>query len=102
MNERIRELKYQAEALAYEEHKANCIKNGIDPSMPHANALNMTFEKFAELIVRECMSLMKERKDYYDNPGTYETEKYYIRMEAKADAFDDASSIIKNHFGVEE
>lgn len=54
MNERIKELKREAEALAYEEHKANCIKNGRDPSMPHANVLNLTFEKFAELIVREC------------------------------------------------
>lgn len=58
-------------------------------------------QKLAELIVRECMSLMKEEKDYYDNPGIYETEKYYIQMKAKAEAIDDASSIIKNYFGVE-
>lgn len=61
MNERICELKYQAEALAYEEHKANCIKNGRDPSMPHPNALNMTFEKFAELIVNECIKVIDDK-----------------------------------------
>ena len=58
MNELVKELKREAEALAYEEHKANCIKNGRDPSMPHANALNMTFEKFAELIVRQCTNML--------------------------------------------
>lgn len=59
MNERIKELKYQAEALAYEEHKTNCIKNGRDPSMSHANALNMTFEKFAELLIERCVKAVE-------------------------------------------
>lgn len=98
MNERLHQLMRQAQSEAY----ANaCAKNKTQ--RPQNNTIWNEFpEVFAELIIRECMSLMKERKDYYDNPGTYETEKYYIRMDAKADAFDDASSIIKNHFGVEE
>ena len=59
-------------------------------------------EKFAELIVRECVSLMNAEKEYYSNPGTYESREYYERMSAKKDAFDEAASMIKSHFGVEE
>ena len=81
MNELIKELKREAEALAYEEHKANCIKNGRDTSMPHANALNMTFEKFAELIVKQCILLC----DQVDIVGA-----------------DECIDNIKEHFGVEE
>ena len=87
MNERIKELKREAEALAYEEHKANCIKNGRDPSMPHANALNMTFEKFAELIVRECAYIPIDMWD---------------KAELNADVAVKIEDRIKEHFGVEE
>lgn len=58
-------------------------------------------EKFAELIVRECASLMESEKDYYSKPGSYESREYYERMAAKEDAFDDAAHMIKSHFGVE-
>jgi hypothetical protein len=54
MNERIRELMDQAGELAYEEHKAKCLKDGLNPSMPFGNNLMAIFEKFAELIIREC------------------------------------------------
>lgn len=85
MNELIKELKREAEALAYEEHKANCIKNGRDPSMPHANALNMTFEKFAELIVKGCAKYVKNT-----NCFTYASQA------------DLCAERMKQHFGVEE
>lgn len=58
-------------------------------------------QKFAELIVKECVSLMNEEKERYDNPGTHESDEYYIHMKAKAEAFESASSIIECHFGVE-
>lgn len=58
--------------------------------------------KFAELIVRECMSLMQTEKKYYEDPSTYETKEYYIRMQAKSEAFEEADDIIRSHFGVEE
>ena len=92
MNERIKELKREAEALAYEEHKANCIKNGRDPSMPHANALNMTFEKFAELIVRECI------ETFMGVPPSYKDYRSQIEESMR----DYCVSVVKQHFGVEE
>jgi hypothetical protein len=88
--ERIKELKREAEALAYEEHKANCIKNGRDPSMPHANALNMTFEKFAELIIKEYEKLLPEicPWDQADKEGPM--KGWHVQF------------VARKHFGVEE
>ena len=85
MNERIRELAERAQ------------KDG-DSIHYYSPAFA---QKFAELIVLECAKLMANEKAYYDNPGSYETGDYYKRCAAKADAFDSAVSIIKNHFGVE-
>lgn len=77
MNERLQELKYQAEELAYEEHKANCNKNGRDPSIPHANALNMTFEKFANLIIQECITNVKLWETDSRNHISYMLEQHF-------------------------
>jgi hypothetical protein len=88
MNERIGEFIKKATTVEYG------VDNGFD---------RVTFnkEKFAELIVRECVSLMDAEKEYYSKPGMYESREYYERMRAKEDAFEDAASIIKSHFGVE-
>ena len=83
MNERIRELAEQAElntTLLFNKEK---------------------LEKFAELIVKECMSLMNQEREGYAKPSQYQSREYYERFAAKEDAFDDAAHIIKNHFGVE-
>jgi hypothetical protein len=64
--------------------------------------MELNEEKFAELIVQECINLMEQQKEYYSKPGTYETREYYERMDAKEDAFDDAASMIRYHFGVKE
>ncbi len=93
MNERIREL--EIEAIAYADSKV--------PAMDRYNDIyhSIVRGKFAELIVRECASLMESEKDYYSKPGSYESREYYERMAAKEDAFDDAAHMIKSHFGVE-
>ena len=98
MNERIRKLAEQAGAKFIPGHTNNqgvCFGQEWDTS-------SLDPEKFAELIARECMSLMNDERDYYSKPGAYEPESYYIRCAAKEDAFDAAASLIKNHFGVEE
>jgi hypothetical protein len=87
MNERIKELAEQAEMSA----------NKGD----HVDVKQM-MEKFAELIVQECVNLLEQQKEYYSKPGTYETREYYERMDAKEDAFDDAASMIRYHFGVKK
>lgn len=83
MNERIKGLISQAHILAAEQHRVNCLATGKDPSMPHAGALNMTFEKFAELIVKECAGLVA---------GVPTDTMGYHTADQK----------IKQHFGVKE
>ena len=79
MNERIRELIKQATTI--EEHKWGVSYDNFDK------------EKFAELIVRECMKLCEHEAnddefDYYD-----------MGRAVKAESIKTA---IKQHFGVEE
>lgn len=102
MNERIKELRYEAGILAYEEHETNCIKNGRDPSMPHANALDMTFQKFAELIVRECM---KESWDeIVSDEDIAQEDDPFIRvcLNGYNQGIVDVVVRFRNHFGVKE
>ena len=81
MNERIQELMRQATNPDYD---------GDDGP---ANELNI--EKFAELIVRECITVIENKmpeftcKEEYDN---------LIRKAGRMDAIDE----IEQHFGVEE
>lgn len=57
-------------------------------------------ENFAELILKECISLMDRQKAYYADPGTYESSEYYDRCEAKESAFDEAADSIKYNFDI--
>ena len=54
--ELIWELMKQAGELAYEEHKAKCLEEGLDPERTVWSVTGATYEKFAELIVAECMA----------------------------------------------
>ena len=55
--ELIWELMKQAGELAYEEHKAKCLEEGLDPERTVWSVTGATYEKFAELIVAECIKL---------------------------------------------
>ena len=63
-------------------------------------------KKFAELIVKECLSILKESREHYANPIKCEPAEdhveYYIAMSAKEYAMADAISDIKYRFEVEE
>ena len=74
MNERIRELIKQATTI--EEHKWGVSYDNFDK------------EKFAELIVRECVQVCADRGTHHD--GLYSAWA------------DDCSKRIGKHFGVEE
>jgi hypothetical protein len=93
MNERIKDLYSQASLYA-------CNQLGHVNEHAGKTLAEIATEKFAELIVEDCVKLMNVEKEYYSKPGTYESREYYERMAAKEDAFEDAASIIKNHFGV--
>ena len=84
MNERIKELAEQATYQVYDSRTGS------------ADKLNA--EKFAQLIVRECISIVDEQKECL-----HEEQKYWHdRDYGYALAVYDASKGIKQFFGVEE
>ena len=95
MNERIKELA----------RKANMVEVEYSPGFPDIR-YPKNFEKFAELIVRECLSILKESQEHYANPIKFEPAEdhveYYIAMSAKEYAMADAISDIKYRFEVEK
>jgi len=82
MNERIRELAEQAKFMAEED---------INKQISYNTELKAFAEKFAELIVRECMdTILKESKWYWDK-DEFES----------SNAIQNAARKVKEHFGVE-
>ena len=49
--------------------------------------------KFAELIVLECVELLKKENEEYSLVGS-------VYCDNKAEAFDEAINLVKKHFGV--
>jgi hypothetical protein len=84
MNERIKELEQQ------------CWSHRVDGALVDGQ-LHFDTQKFAELIVRECINIVEEQKECL-----HEEQKYWHdRDYGYALAVDDASNGIKQHFGVE-
>lgn len=90
MNERIRELAAQAEEVVFSAPSSGRTTKQIN------------LEKFAELIVRECINQVLEEKvseDWIDKEDDIE-DRCYLR--GNNDGIVDAVIRIKQHFGVEE
>ena len=83
MNERIRELVRQA---------------GLDDAdFPIENWDNVPLAKFAELLIKECITIVDEQKDCL-----HEEQKYWHDRDYGYEmAVNDASKGIKQFFGVE-
>jgi hypothetical protein len=89
MNERIKALLIQAQDLARSEVENNPnIKPPyhIPATQVHVG-LGLSYEKFAELIVRECLSIVEPTEDSGD--------EWCVTLKGTAEE-------IKEHFGVEE
>jgi hypothetical protein len=85
MNQRIKELKKQAWEYAMAVHDGYIVPPPDKEVWPIDKVLD---EKFAELIVRECMEVASP--NYMDTP---EDSAYYVEL---------AIDRIADHFGVEE
>ena len=87
MNERIRELRTQAAAWVSENHQPQ------DPNAYSQKEIDQRYlmyeEKFAELIVRECMDLLED----------FTTDIHLGGIEY---AVVGASETLQEHFGIEE
>jgi hypothetical protein len=110
MNERIRELVQQSgmelkPRQPYdEENLPGYVVSDMDYFDDNLEAVRAFFdgglEKFAELIVKDCLAKLLSLKEGYDDPGTYESTEYYQRMEAKSLAMEEAIDEIKYRFEV--
>jgi hypothetical protein len=85
MNKRIKELAEQAGYYLYDLTETHGMKTVETDSMDEW----ITFEKFAELIVRECVNVVDDMADPEDS------ERYFWVIQ-------NVSQKIKQHFGVEE
>lgn len=92
MNDKINELIKQA-TLRYETYPAGC------DGHPE---VSFYFDRrgFAELIVKECIDLMKAHQAEREDCGYYGSTEYYDMCRAQAAAFESAASSIGYHFGV--
>ena len=45
--------------------------------------------------LKEILDTLQERVDDFENPGSYMEEEWYVKCKAKAEAFEEAISIIK-------
>ena len=94
MNERIKELAVQAEQYALD--KAN-EANDEDYDYSFDDDFQ---EKFAELIVRECINVSEEHANWLEaQPFDPEIEQY---EDGIVNGIYKATAAIKKHFGVEE
>lgn len=85
MNERIKELAEQADLYARSDNS----------SMIFENYQKRYTEKFVELIVQECITVIENKMPNFTCKEDYEN---LIRKAGRMDAIDE----IKEHFGVEE
>lgn len=93
MNERIRQLLLEAQALARDQVKrtpelAKYAPSYAIPGTEIHVGLGLSYEKFAELIVRECVAICQ------DTDGEDNTDARSGRQ--------DCALEIREHFGVEE
>jgi len=84
MNERIRELLKQATQYA----------DSLGP-IDGAEWCDAEYSKFAELLIRECITVIENKMPNFTCKEDYEN---LIRKKGRMDAIDE----IKEHFGVEE
>ena len=92
MNERIQELYRQA----FVPHTTTCPDN----NMPYETVLFST-EKFAELLVRECLKIADGQKKYVEDMEVF-NEQDATWNKARIQQSQQIVDKMKKHFGVEE
>ena len=87
MNERIRELADEA-GLRFTQLMSN-------PMVPVVDGKETDLEKFAELIVRECIAKAEEESERYLTWNTEDCNRFSKVMQ-------NYKELLKEHFGVKE
>jgi molecular chaperone GrpE (heat shock protein) len=101
MNERIKELAVQARNHALDEKRIYERMHNTEQCMEEYREVYN--KKFAELIVKECMTMSDELKAQYltSRKSTMDFDEKHIYAEGEA-ACDILRYKMKKHFGVEE
>ena len=92
MNEKIKQLKEQATKIV--ETTDHC--SGASES--HAE---VDLEKFAELIVRECMNKIEQAGTYFNTQPQYTDAQNKLVDEGFTWGVESCQVMVKQHFGVE-
>jgi hypothetical protein len=97
MNERIRELAEQARLWAEVSYKKQNDQFTSHWDTPIGYTVSQFFEqKFAEMIVQECVTIIKHGIDHTEYPHPNDVEKSMVEMKAQMWCRD----AIKEYFGV--
>lgn len=73
------------------------------PEDPYADGCSAVLAKFAELIVRECISVLNEAADDIDNGNIFNDQELLNKFEERWSAgLYYSVDKIKEHFGVEQ
>lgn len=62
---------------------------------------NRTMAKFAELMIRDFITILEDERKAYAQTTLYESAEYYARMEAKQAAIDYVIDSVKYQYGVD-
>ena len=102
MNEKLQALRRQAVITSSNKIRAESGTSEIDEdAIQRILELRVEFDKtFAELIIKECIDLMKESQAECRDNGRYGSTEYFDLCCAQAAAFESAASSIKHHFSV--
>lgn len=71
------------------------------PRCMSAEECEAAYKKFAELIVKDFLSVLEYERGYYSDPGGYQDEEYYIQCAAKVYVLDDVIDTVKSRYEVE-
>ena len=55
---------------------------------------------FARSVAQDIMTRLEQEREYCANPSQYQNTEYYIKMDAKQSAFDDAISMIGSTYDI--
>ena len=93
MNKRIKELWEEGTFISWPR-----------PGKFTAGEYDYHLEKFAELIVQECLSIIEKERTGYQAEGGYvgQAREHYEKMDAKETALSDIKYVLQSHFGVDE
>lgn len=64
----------------------------------HLKKFNESENSDISTIIDSILNELKDRQNDFENPGSYMADEWYIKCDAKAEAFEEAISIVKKYY----